>query len=202
MDGHRPKELLDQVRAYPELGEGTPSASNTIPIARSRPTSAGSNAAPLSAACISRPKPTLPRPRSASPGFSPQPLRPVAPSAPSNVHRFAHCVHHFEKMLYDNSQLVQVYLHTWQVTGNDFFRTITEEILDYVKREMTYGGAGANDQQLRPGPQLPSNANGVAGFYSTQDADSEGKEGKFFVWTPDEIREVLGSDPDEFMAAY
>jgi uncharacterized protein YyaL (SSP411 family) len=108
-------------------------------------------------------------------------------------------------MLYDNAQLARVYLHAWQVTGNGFFRTITEEILDYVVREMTYVGSGANDQQLRPEPKLPSNATDKVGgvaFYSIQDADSEGEEGKFFVWTPDEIREVLGSDADEFMAAY
>jgi uncharacterized protein YyaL (SSP411 family) len=91
------------------------------------------------------------------------------------------CSPHFERMLYDNSQLARVYLHAWQVTGNQFFRTITEEILDYVVREMT---------------------DPAGGFYSTQDADSEGEEGKFFVWTPDEIREVLGSGADEFMAAY
>ena len=90
-------------------------------------------------------------------------------------------VPHFEKMLYDNSQLARVYLHAWQVTGNEFFRTITEEILDYVMREMT---------------------DPAGGFYSTQDADSEGEEGKFFVWTPDEIREVLGDEADIFMAAY
>jgi uncharacterized protein YyaL (SSP411 family) len=84
-------------------------------------------------------------------------------------------------MLYDNSQLARVYLRAWQVTGNQFFRTITEEILDYVMREMT---------------------DPAGGFYSTQDADSEGMEGKFFVWTPDEIRAVLGRDADEFMAAY
>jgi len=77
--------------------------------------------------------------------------------------------------------LARVYLHAWQVTGNEFFRTITEEILDYVVREML-------------DPQ--------GGFYSTQDADAEGQEGKSFVWTPDEIWGVQGSDADAFMAAY
>jgi uncharacterized protein YyaL (SSP411 family) len=67
------------------------------------------------------------------------------------------------------------------VMGNEFFRTVAEEILDYVMREMTDAGGG---------------------FYSTQDADSEGEEGKFFVWTSDEIREVLGDDAETFMAAY
>jgi len=88
---------------------------------------------------------------------------------------------HFEKMLYDNALLARVYLHAWQVTGDPFYRTITEEILDYVAREMT-------------DPQ--------GGFYSTQDADSEGEEGKFFVWTPTEIRDLLGGEADAFMAAY
>jgi uncharacterized protein YyaL (SSP411 family) len=108
-------------------------------------------------------------------------------------------------MLYDNAQLARVYLHAWQVTGNEFFRTITEEILDYVVREVTYVGADANDQQMLPGQHLPSNATDKVGgvaFYSTQDADSEGEEGKFFVWTPDEIREVLGIEANAFMAAY
>jgi len=90
-------------------------------------------------------------------------------------------VPHFEKMLYDNAQLARVYLHAWQVTGNKLFRAVAEESLDYVVREMTD----------------PS-----GGFYSTQDADSEGEEGTFFVWTLDEIRQVLGDAAPKFSAAY
>jgi uncharacterized protein YyaL (SSP411 family) len=85
--------------------------------------------------------------------------------------------------LYDHAQLARAYLHVWQMTGSEFFRTITvytEEIL-YVVRKM---------------------ADAAGGFYSTQDADSEGVEGKFFVWTPDEIRDVLGDEADTFMAVY
>jgi uncharacterized protein YyaL (SSP411 family) len=90
-------------------------------------------------------------------------------------------VPHFEKMLYDNAQLARVYLHAWQVTGEPFYRTIAEETLDYVVREMTF-------------PE--------GGFYSTQDADSEGEEAKFFVWTPDEVRSVLRDQADPFLSAY
>lgn len=85
-------------------------------------------------------------------------------------------VPHFEKMLYDNALLVPAFLEMFQITGEEFFARIARETLDYVLREMT-SSDGA--------------------FYSTQDADSEGEEGKFFVWTPDELRAVLGSDDAE-----
>ncbi len=80
-------------------------------------------------------------------------------------------VPHFEKMLYDNALLSRLYLHHYQVTGDAASRETVEGVLDYVLREMTDAGGG---------------------FYSTQDADSEGHEGKFFVWDIDEIRSVLG----------
>jgi uncharacterized protein YyaL (SSP411 family) len=82
-------------------------------------------------------------------------------------------VPHFEKMLYDNAQLASLYLHGWLATNDSEYRLIVEETLDYVRREMTHPAGG---------------------FYSAQDADSEGAEGKFFVWSPDEIRAALG-DP-------
>ncbi len=79
-------------------------------------------------------------------------------------------VPHFEKMLYDNSQLLRSYLHAWQLTDRPLYRQVVEETIDYILREMT----------------APT-----GGFYSTQDADSEGEEGKFFVWTPSEIEQIL-----------
>ena len=84
-------------------------------------------------------------------------------------------------MLCDVAQLARVYLHAWQVMDEPFCRAIVEETLDYVVREMT---------------------DSAGGFCSTQDVDSEGEEGKFFVWTPDEIRSVLGDQADRFTEAY
>jgi uncharacterized protein YyaL (SSP411 family) len=97
-------------------------------------------------------------------------------------------VPHFEKMLYDNAQLARLYLHGWQVTGNLAYRRVAEETLDYVAREMLDASGG---------------------FYSAQDADSEGEEGRFFVWTPDQMRaelrdagDVSHDDAELFMLAY
>ncbi|MBI4400313.1 MAG: thioredoxin domain-containing protein, partial [Nitrospirae bacterium] len=84
-------------------------------------------------------------------------------------------VPHFEKMLYDNALLTQTYLEAYQVTGEATYRRVVAETLDYILREMT-------------APE--------GGFYSATDADSEGVEGKFFVWTPEEIRKAVPSEED------
>jgi uncharacterized protein YyaL (SSP411 family) len=88
-------------------------------------------------------------------------------------------VPHFEKMLYDNALLSVTYLEAYQATGTDFYREVVEETLGYVLREMT-------------SPDGP--------FYSTQDADSEGVEGKFFVWSLAEVENVLGADEAKLFA--
>ncbi len=88
-------------------------------------------------------------------------------------------VPHFEKMLYDNAQLASLYLHAWLATGDAEYRRVAEETLDYILREMTHPAGG---------------------FFSAQDADSEGVEGKFFVWSPEEIAAALG-DPEMTRAA-
>ncbi len=90
-------------------------------------------------------------------------------------------VPHFEKMLYDNALLTRAYLEGYQVTGEDFFKRIAKETLDYVLREMT-----AED----------------GGFFSSTDADSEGEEGKFFVWTPEQIADVLDEHETHCFNAY
>ncbi len=90
-------------------------------------------------------------------------------------------VPHFEKMLYDNALLTRTYLEAFQVTGEPFYRRIATEILDYILREMT-------------APE--------GGFYSATDADSEGEEGKFFVWTPAEIEAILGEEEGRRFCAF
>ena len=80
-------------------------------------------------------------------------------------------VPHFEKMLYDNAQLVRIYAYAYTITREPLFKSVVDETVAYLLREMLH----------REG-----------GFYSTQDADSEGEEGKFFVWAEDEVKQVLG----------
>lgn len=85
-------------------------------------------------------------------------------------------VPHFEKMLYDNALLARLYLETYQATGDDFFKRIAVETLAYIERDMT---------------------DAEGGFYAAEDADSEGEEGKFYVWKPSEIKQILNPDDAE-----
>ncbi len=90
-------------------------------------------------------------------------------------------VPHFEKMLYDNALLSRAYLDAFMRMENPLYERIARETLDYVRREMT----------------APT-----GGFYSAQDADSEGEEGKYYVWTPNEIEAVLGADDARLFCSY
>ncbi|MBZ0169299.1 MAG: DUF255 domain-containing protein [Kofleriaceae bacterium] len=90
-------------------------------------------------------------------------------------------VPHFEKMLYDNALLARTYLEALQVTGDPLYRRIAAEVLDYILREMT-------------APE--------GGLYSATDADSEGEEGKFYIWTPAEIVAILGAEEARVFCAY
>ena len=84
-------------------------------------------------------------------------------------------VPHFEKMLYDQAGLLRAYLHGWQVTGSAEYRAVMEGIVTYVGRDLT----------LQEG-----------GVHSAEDADSEGVEGRFYVWTPEQVAEAVGNEPD------
>ncbi|MDV3429242.1 MAG: thioredoxin domain-containing protein, partial [Bacillota bacterium] len=90
-------------------------------------------------------------------------------------------VPHFEKMLYDNALLAIAYLETYQAVKNPEYRDIAEQIFTYVLRDMT---------------------SKEGGFYSAEDADSEGEEGKFYVWTHDEIRHILGDEEGDKFCKY
>jgi uncharacterized protein YyaL (SSP411 family) len=89
-------------------------------------------------------------------------------------------VPHFEKMLYDNAQLVRLYTHAWQLTGDDRYRRVAARTADYLLRELRHPDGG---------------------FYSSQDADSEGVEGRFFVWSFDELVGVAGEPVARYLGA-
>lgn len=90
-------------------------------------------------------------------------------------------VPHFEKMLYDNALIPVVYAEAYQITKDPFYLEVVTKTLNYVLEEMT---------------------STEGGFYSAQDADSEGEEGKYYVWNKSEIREILGNDTDVFCLFY
>jgi len=101
-------------------------------------------------------------------------------------HRYSTDAHwlvpHFEKMLYDQAILVQAYLDAYEVTGKQYYADVVNEILEYVLRDMT-------------SPE--------GGFYSAEDADSEGEEGKFYVWNINELETILGKeDADLFQSTF
>ena len=90
-------------------------------------------------------------------------------------------VPHFEKMLYDNAQLISLYSQAFQLTKNENYRTVVDETFGFVINELT-------------SPE--------GGFYSALDADSEGEEGKYYVWKKDELKQLLGNNADVFIAYY
>jgi len=90
-------------------------------------------------------------------------------------------VPHFEKMLYDNALLTRIYLYAYQQTKNPMYRRIAEETLEYVIRDMT---------------------DRTGGFYSSEDADSEGEEGKFYVWTKAEVMGLLGEEDGQIFCEF
>jgi uncharacterized protein len=91
-------------------------------------------------------------------------------------------VPHFEKMLYDNAQLARVYLHAWQVTGDERYAAVARETLDFMADELRNPAGGA--------------------FASSLDADTEGVEGATYVWSRDQVLQILGDDAALFAAAY
>jgi uncharacterized protein len=121
---------------------------------------------------------------------------------------------HFEKMLYDNALLINVISDAYKLTKEDIYRETIEETLAFVDREMTAppaprGGANSAISPLTPrggvsdGAVPPLGVRGqIGGFYSAYDADSEGVEGKFYVWEEAEIEQILGEDAPLFCAFY
>ena len=90
-------------------------------------------------------------------------------------------VPHFEKMLYDNALLTYSYLEAWQITKKVLYRQVCSEIIDYILRDMTSSHGG---------------------FYSAEDADSEGHEGYFYTWTLKEVQQLLGKEESRLFCQF
>ena len=88
---------------------------------------------------------------------------------------------HFEKMLYDNALFVRLYLHAWQLTGKERYLQVVDETIDYVLRDLRHDDGG---------------------FFRAEDADSEGEEGKFYLWTPPRSRRCSATMPSSSAAWY
>lgn len=88
---------------------------------------------------------------------------------------------HFEKMLYDNALLAQCYLEAWQMTKKPLYQKVCQEILDYILNEMTHSDGG---------------------FYSAEDAETEGREGYYYTWTFEEVKKLLGPQDSEIFCAF
>ena len=97
---------------------------------------------------------------------------------------------HFEKMLYDNALLVSVLSEAYQITQNKKYKTVIEDTLAFIERELTHKSNAHLNESFGQG------------FYAALDADSEGVEGKFYVWSRKEIQEILGTDADIFCEYY